>query len=44
MMRRLIALAMSSGIPMSEWEAYGERAIETGWELLEDAADEAKRR
>lgn len=43
-MRRLIALALSTGIGMSEWERYGDRAIETAWELLEEAQDEDKRR
>lgn len=43
-MRNLIALAISTNIPMSEWEAYGDRAIETAWELLEEQADEYKRR
>lgn len=43
-MRSLVALALSTGIPMSEWDAYGDRAIVTAWEMLEEAADEAKRR
>lgn len=43
-MRRLVALAISTQIPMSEWEAYGDRAIDTAWELLEEAQDEADNR
>lgn len=43
-MRNLVALAISTNIPMSEWEAAGERAIVTAWELLEEQADELKGR
>lgn len=39
----MIALAISTQIPMSEWEAAGERAIATALELLEEAEKNARR-
>lgn len=42
MTRNLVALAMETGIPMSEWERAGERVIATAWDLLEEAADNRK--
>lgn len=39
----MIALAISTQIPMSEWEAAGARGIATALELLEEAEDKARR-
>lgn len=39
----MIALALSTQIPMSEWERAGARAIATAAELLEEAEERAKR-
>lgn len=39
----MIALALSTQIPMSEWEAAGSRAVATAWELLKEADDQARR-
>jgi hypothetical protein len=36
----VIALAISTGIPMSEWVEWGHRAIATAHELLEEAREE----
>lgn len=38
----MIALALSTQIPMSEWEAAGDRAMATAWELLKEAEAEVK--
>lgn len=40
----MIALAINTGIPMSEWVAAGDRAITTGLALLEESRKEQERR
>jgi len=39
----VIALALSTNIPMSEWEEAGSQGIATALELLAEAEDKAKR-
>lgn len=39
----MVALAISTQIPMSEWEEAGFEAIATALELLQEAEDKAKR-
>lgn len=39
----MIALAISTQIPMSEWEEVGARGVATAMELLEEAEEKAKR-
>lgn len=39
----MIALAISTQIPMSEWEAAGTQAIATAWELLAEAEEKARK-
>lgn len=39
----MIALAISTQIPMSEWEEAGSRAIATALELLQEAEDQVRR-
>lgn len=38
----MIAVAIATQIPMSEWEAAGPRAIETALEVLGEAEKKAK--
>lgn len=35
----MIALAMATRIPMSEWVRWGSRAIVTGYDLLDEAKE-----
>jgi hypothetical protein len=39
----VIALALSTNIPMSEWEEAGSQAIATALELLAEVEEKAKR-
>jgi hypothetical protein len=39
----VIALAIATRIPMSEWVEWGDRAIVTAYELLEEAKEASDR-